>query len=296
MSSKILLFWTSLRPFAFGGSILPLSLGAFLALGQGSFSWERYFISLLGVLSLHAAGNLANDYFDYQKGLDSNKNRRCENPLLTGRLTPSYYHLMMFLLYTLALILGLFLAIRTGWSVFFLGTIGAFSSYFYTAPPVSFKYRGLGAVMVFFLFGPLLSLGGYMAQGETWHVWPFILGIFPGLLMTGVLLSNELMDYEGDREKKILTSAIIMGQETCKKLLLLLFIFPFILLLFLIMGGLLHPMGFLVISSIPFLRGFFCQIAKEEGLSSSLDFSAARLHLLFNSLLIISLFLPLGLN
>lgn len=291
MPRKTLVYWKSLRPFAFGGSLLPLALGSFTAMGEGAFSLTRFVLSLLGVWFIHAAGNLTNDYYDFHNNLDSLKTRGRNNPLVTRALTPSYYRKMISVFFLSSVIIGIILWNHSGIWFPLLGFTGIFFAFFYTAPPLSLKYRGWGTLIVFFIFGPLLTGGGFLVQTGYVAFMPFLLGIFPGFLMTAVLLTNELMDYNSDKEKQIITTAIKLGRRNSRKVLLILLGLPFFLLIAFVLFEILPLRVLIVLLTIPGVINLLVKIKQGITIESQLDIKAAKFHILFTAVLTISLFL-----
>ncbi len=290
MPGKTSIYWKSLRPFAFGGSLLPLTLGSFSALGEGVFVWQRFILSAAGVWLIHAAGNMTNDYYDYRLNLDSIKNRGRNNPLVTRQLTPSYYKIMITIFFLSAFFIGIYLWTPGDYWLPVFGLIGAFFAYFYTAPPFSLKYRGWGTIIIFFIFGPLLTVGGYLVQAGEFNTLAFLLGIFPGLHMTAVLLTNELMDYNSDREKQILTTAIKLGRQNSTKALLILLGLPFVLLILFVLLNILPLRVLVAMATLPALINLFLKAKNEDAVNDSqLDIKTAKFHMLFTATLIITL-------
>ena len=48
--------------------------------------------------------------------------------------------------------------------------IGAFAGVFYTAPPLRYKYRALGEISVFLIWGPLMVEGAYFVQRQALEI------------------------------------------------------------------------------------------------------------------------------
>ncbi len=70
------------------------------------------------------------------------------------------------MLLVLGCLIGLLLDYKRGLIILTFGIIGAICGYFYTGKPLKLKYRGLGAPMVFIIFGPLMTLGSYYLQTQ----------------------------------------------------------------------------------------------------------------------------------
>src|SRR5262249_9389093 len=67
-----------------------------------------------------------------------------------------------------------------------------------TAPPFRFVHRGIGEVMVFLGFGPIMTIGAYEVQAKAWS-WEAVFASIPvGILIALVLYVNEVPDRPGD--------------------------------------------------------------------------------------------------
>ena len=62
----------ALRAFSFPLSVLPVFVATAAVLPPGEWRWDVLIASVAGVVLLHAAGNLLNDYFDFGAGVDRN--------------------------------------------------------------------------------------------------------------------------------------------------------------------------------------------------------------------------------
>ena len=58
----------------------------------------KFVLALLGVVSLHAAGNLLSDWFDFRSGVDNEKAFAVEN-LVFGRFQPREYLIFSIILF-----------------------------------------------------------------------------------------------------------------------------------------------------------------------------------------------------
>jgi 1,4-dihydroxy-2-naphthoate octaprenyltransferase len=173
----------------------------------GSFPTGLFLMTLLGVMMLHLASNVFNDYFDWKRGTDqvnttyflkySGGSRAIELGLIdlagTWRLAWG--------LLAVAVATGLFLTWQVGTGVLLLGLTGAALGYFYTAPPVRLVARhGLGELAIGLAFGPLITLGtSYVVLGGFDLGWSgFLMGIPVGLLTANILVINQIPDVEAD--------------------------------------------------------------------------------------------------
>ena len=60
----------ALRAFSFPLSVLPVLIAAAAVRRVAHWQWEVLAASVVGVICLHAVGNLLNDYFDFRRGVD----------------------------------------------------------------------------------------------------------------------------------------------------------------------------------------------------------------------------------
>jgi 1,4-dihydroxy-2-naphthoate octaprenyltransferase len=73
------------------------------------------------------------------------------------------------------------------------------SSIFYTTPPIRFGYRGFGELGLLINFGPVIVMGSYYVQAQTFAFEPLLASLVPGFMMWSMIIINEIPDYETDR-------------------------------------------------------------------------------------------------
>jgi 1,4-dihydroxy-2-naphthoate octaprenyltransferase len=194
-------------------SITAGSLYAYSILGR--FDISIYMVTLAGAVLLHAFVNLSNDYFDTIYGVDrpgAPTTRYRPHPIISGIMTPSQALIISASIFAMAFLAGLYLAIIDRWLSIPLGLVGALIALEYTAPPAKLKYRGLGEVSVFLMWGPLMVLGSFYTQAGFLDVKPILVSIPLGILVASVLLIDSIRDYEYDRSSGIKTLAVIIGR------------------------------------------------------------------------------------
>jgi 1,4-dihydroxy-2-naphthoate octaprenyltransferase len=187
----------ALRAPFFTASIVPVLLGGTVVIYHNGMFKQLYFLlTLLGVVCLHAAGNLINDYFDYKSGADTLN--KAPTPfsggsrvLVDGQLKT----INILFLATTFLVLGLgvavFLALKIGPTILLLGFMGAIAGILYSAPPFKLVYRGLGEVVVGQTFGPLIVVGTYYVQTGFFSTMPVFASIPLALFIAAVFYVND---------------------------------------------------------------------------------------------------------
>jgi len=210
----------ALRAPFLAGSVAPVLIGASLAFADGFFSLKRLIAAIIGVASLHTAANLINDYYD-AKGSDEVNIR--VTPFSGGSravqdegLSLSAVSAMIVFFLFLALFAAIWITKAGRPLVIPLGLMGLFIGWAYSAPPLQLMSKGWGEVLIFFAFGPLVSLGAYYAVSGAMTVDSFIVGIPQGFLIMGVIWINEFPDYEADKSVQKNNLVVMMGPEMAR--------------------------------------------------------------------------------
>jgi len=225
MNMKSIIFWLkAARAQFFTASIFPVILGASLAWrNSGCFSWGYFFLTLLGVVLIHAGVDLSNDYYDHKSGNDevnlnptpfSGGSRFIQNKLLT----PKEVITAALLCFILGSLIGLYLNFKIGGNlILIIGLIGLFLGFFYTATPLKIGYTGLGELAVAIGFGPTIVLGSYYVQTKnlSWEV--FLVSIPVAILIALVLYINEFLDYQADRQVNKNNLVVQLGRKKAVK-------------------------------------------------------------------------------
>lgn len=212
MKQKFKIWLSAARPFSLTASIIPVTIGALFAAKELKFQFIYYLISLLAAVLLQASSNMLNDYDDFINKVDTKESGSSSGIIFENLLTPEELSKGGHLILALGCILGAFLAFQKGFFILILGTIGALSGYFYTGKPLMLKYRGLGAPLIFVIFGPLMTLGGYFIQIQRINTNVLLLSIPVGLLTTAILHANDIRDVYHDKKAGIKTLSIMTGK------------------------------------------------------------------------------------
>ena len=280
------------RPWSFTMTAISISVGSALAAIDGDFSWGFYMMTLIGTVLLHAATNLINDYYDVKSGVDTHEVSTAQyrpHPLVEGKLNAENVRRAAYILYGLSSVIGIFLATTRGWQLLWIGLIGAFASLTYTAPPLKYKYSALGEISVFLMWGPLMVAGSYFVQRQTFSMNAFWISLPFGVLVALVLLANNIRDIGHDRDKGILTLAIVLGQRKGLFLYVTLVISAYLGIALMAIIGPLYVWSLIVLLSMPLALRLLRQMMKR--IPADADARTAQLDTAFGVLLVISLIL-----
>lgn len=278
------------RPWSFSMTVISVSVGSAAAALDGEFFWPLYALTLLGAVLMHAASNLINDYDDVRHGVDSPDvptARYRPHPLMEGAFAPSQVRTCAYLLYGLAAVIGIYLAAARGWPVFWLGVVGTAAGLTYTAEPLKYKYKALGELSVFLMWGPLMVVGAYFVQRQSVSVAVLAISLPFGVLVALVLLANNIRDIRYDARKGIRTLPIVLGKRKGLRLYLVLVVAVYAAVVGMSLLGPLHGWSLIVLLTLPLAAQLLRRMASEVPIDA--DAQTARLDTAFGVLLVVSL-------
>lgn len=220
LKKKASLLLRETRPPFLTASLVPVMLGTAVAWAlAGGVSWGLFLLAALAGVLLHMGTNIANDYFDHISRNDE-VNREFIRPfsggsrlIQLGLLTPLEVLTESLVCFVLGSLIGLYLAWVVGPWILVLGLFALLSGIFYTGRPFNWANRGLGEVLVGLNFGPLMVLGAYYVQTQSFSLVPLVASLPLGLLITAVLYINEFPDYTADKEVGKNTWVVRIGRK-----------------------------------------------------------------------------------
>jgi 1,4-dihydroxy-2-naphthoate octaprenyltransferase len=210
------------RPQYLGASVAPVLVGSALGYATaGSFSLGLFFLAVVAIMALHAGANVINDYFDHLSRNDwvnqnptpfSGGSRFIQKGLLSPKGT-----LLAGLAY-LALGSGiglLIVALTRSLFILGIGIVGVLGGFFYTAWPIRLGYRGVGEIVIGFLFGILPVYGSYYLQTRSVDLLPLFPACIVAILIFLVIFINEFPDLPADRQVNKRTMIVVLGVPAC---------------------------------------------------------------------------------
>lgn len=204
------------RPKTLPAALAPVLVGTALALHDGAFALLPALAALLGALLLQIGSNFANDYFDFFKGADTPERLGPLRVTASGLISPGQLRWGMVVVFGLAALDGLYLIQVGGWPILAVGVASILAALLYTGGPFPFGYYGLGDLFVFVFFGLVAVCGTYYVQALT-LTWPAVVAaVPPGLLITAILVVNNLRDIETDAKAGKRTLAVMIGRAATR--------------------------------------------------------------------------------
>ena len=194
-------------------SVVLAFLGTSIAWYDGYFNLGYALLAFIGLLLAHISVNTLNDYFDYRSGVDLAAKRTPfsggSGILPTGLLKPGQVFWLGMTSFLLAIPIGVYFMIVSGWLLLPLLLIAAVCIFLYS--PLILKLvwpewaagAGLGFLPV---------LGIYFVQTSA-YTWPAVVAAIPsGILVHNLLFLNEFPDTEADRKADRKTLPITIGK------------------------------------------------------------------------------------
>ncbi len=190
-------WWVGARPRTLGAGLVPVIVGTAAA---GEVIWWRFVAAALVAAGLQVGVNLANDYFDGVRGVDTHE--RVGPPRLTqsGAAAPRAVLVAALLSIAVAGFAGLALAVAT------------------RPGPRPYAGLGLGEVMVFVFFGLVATCGTTFVMIETVTADSWWCGAVIGLLAVAILEANNIRDIGTDEAGGKRTLAVRLGEPHARAL------------------------------------------------------------------------------
>lgn len=226
------------RPATLPAAAVPVIVGAAAALAEGaSFRPLVFAATLLAALLIQVGTNFANDYSDFHRGADHAGRLGPTRVTQSGLLTESAVRRGIIVSFGAATMLGAWLAWLGGWPIIAIGVASIVFGLAYTGGPWPFGYHGLGDVFVFVFFGIVAVTGTAYLQAGAWSRFALWISVPVGLIITDILVVNNLRDLPTDREAGKHTLAVRLGDRATRVQYALLMLLAYAVPVMLAFGG-----------------------------------------------------------
>ena len=205
------------RPATLPAAIVPVLVGAAGAVADGaSFKPVVFALTLFCSMLIQIGTNFANDYSDFVKGADNESRLGPLRVTASGLMTQDQVRRGIVVALGAAVVVGAYLAWIGGWAIVAIGIFSVISGLAYTGGPYPLGYHGLGDVFVFIFFGVVAVTGTAFLQAGEWSVFVLLLSIPIGLLVTNILVVNNLRDMPTDIVAGKRTLATRIGERATR--------------------------------------------------------------------------------
>ena len=262
MKKKIAFWFDNARPVSLPQSMLPALTAVALSYGAVEFNWVAALAAVVGVMFLHLSFNLLDDWFDYRVN-SAEARMKANNEGFRGRMTKYPYltsgeatHgqlLKAVIAFGLvaAVIGGIIIGIR-GWNILWWVAAAILFGESYSGAPLKLGFHGLGELVIFIMFGPLLMTGVYYSITGILDAKIVWLSVAVGLLVTNIVYSHSVLDAVPDKKMGKRTMAHLMGSPRGQVAFsLLLNTVPYLIVVVMVILGKLHVAFLAVLFVLP---------------------------------------------
>jgi 1,4-dihydroxy-2-naphthoate octaprenyltransferase len=280
------------RPATLPAAIIPVIVGS-AAAGHGlPRPWS--FVAALGASILIQVGtNYANDLFDFRKGVDTAGRLGPRRVTQSGLVSPRQIAIATIIAFSLAALLGLYLVAVSGWIIVAIGALSILCGLAYTGGPWPLGYHGLGELFVFIFFGLVAVIGSAFVQIGVVTLRSVSAALPVGLLVTAILIVNNLRDIDTDRAVGKRTLAVRLGRRVTRLEYAAFLIVAYAIPVALWLAGAIGPWFWIPVLSLPLaiqLIRLVTTTSNPADLNRALK-QTGLLHLLFGLLFAASLVL-----
>ncbi len=206
----------AVRPKTLPAAASGVIVATVLAWREGGFALGPALAALVIALLLQIGSNLANDVYDDERGTDTADRLGPLRVTNAGLLSRGQVKRGMMVVFAIAFALGCYLTVVRGPLVLAIGVAAIVSAIAYTGGPYPLGYHGLGEVFVFIFFGLTAVVGTYWVQAGATSAAAWLMAVPVGLLITAIIVVNNLRDIEQDRAGGKRTLAVRLGARATK--------------------------------------------------------------------------------
>lgn len=209
--------WHATRPASLVLSIGPMLATLFYSMAHGhSLAWPVAFSSFLGVLLLHIALNLFNDYSDHMKGQDRLRPKGGSRVIQKGWARAMSVKRAAWTLMGLAVLLGLPAVVLHFAPFLIVGILALLFALEFAFQKLRLKYRGWAEIVGFALTGPLLTTGFAWSITGSFSFSEVVLGCIFGSISLMYFHSANFENIMSDSQAGARTWATRAGFDASK--------------------------------------------------------------------------------
>ncbi|WP_419174544.1 1,4-dihydroxy-2-naphthoate polyprenyltransferase [Desulfosediminicola sp.] len=271
--SKLYLWYLAIRPKTLPAAAAPVAVGSAAAIADGVFAFLPAFAAFLGALLLQIAVNLANDYFDAKNEIDGEKRLGPVRVTQSGLIPPSQVKGAMVATLVASGLVFCYLTLVGGLVIFLVAVASVLAALAYSGGPYPLASHGLGELFVFIFFGLVAVCGTYWVQALSLSWLVVVASIAPGLLISAIMVVNNLRDIPTDEEAGKRTLAVRLGRMKTITLYRAMVLVPYFMMVPLAFAG----VGFSVLFTFFTLPMAIMLCDEVRGISGSdLNYTLAR--------------------
>ncbi len=255
-------------------TFISAAIAGIFAIRAEKFNFGLWVLLVFGLVFAHATNNLINDLTDHARGVDKDNYFRTQygpQPIEQGLVTRRQLLTYTAITGAIALAAGLYLVILRGPLAWLLLGLGIFFVLFYTWP---LKYIGMGEIAVIIVWGPLMVGGGYFVITGSWD-WNVVLASLPYALGTTMVIFGKHIDkLKSDREKKIYTLPVLMGEKAARMVTLVMMALQYVAVIYLVITRFFSPILLVVLIALTAVPQVWAVFRKQKPDDRPADYPA----------------------
>ncbi|MCT1226201.1 prenyltransferase [Lactococcus lactis] len=282
-------------------SIFPFLLGlAYSLYHYQSVNLSALAIYFVAMFMFNCFVDIWDNYNDYHKAVDIDDYQKNTNIIGRENLSMGLIKSLLAFFFFGSLILGIIVALMTGWAVFWLGLLCYAVGVFYAGGPKPLSSLPLGELLSGLTMGYVIFLICLYINSSQNFVWSFgnlattfLIALPNTLLIANLMLANNTCDLEEDEANHRYTIVHYIGKKAALIWWTTALILAFIAIVIAVILGLLSPIMLLILLIAPlmikFARPYLQKQVKKETFISSVKilmvFQLVQVLLFFVSLI-----------
>lgn len=282
-------------------SIFPFLLGlAYSLYHYQSVNLSALAIYFVAMFMFNCFVDIWDNYNDYHKAVDTDDYQKNTNIIGRENLSMGLIKSLLAFFFFGSLILGIIVALMTGWAVFWLGLLCYAVGVFYAGGPKPLSSLPLGELLSGLTMGYVIFLICLYINSSQNFVWSFanlattfLIALPNTLLIANLMLANNTCDLEEDEANHRYTIVHYIGKKAALIWWTTALILAFVGIVVAVILGLLSPIMLLILLIAPlmikFARPYLQKQVKKETFISSVKilmvFQLVQVLLFFVSLI-----------
>jgi len=282
-------------------SIFPFLLGlAYSLYHYQSVNLSALAIYFVAMFMFNCFVDIWDNYNDYLKAVDKDDYQKNTNIIGRENLSMGLIKSLLAFFFFGSLILGIIVALMTGWAVFWLGLLCYAVGVFYAGGPKPLSSLPLGELLSGLTMGYIIFLICLYINSSQNFVWSFanlattfLIALPNTLLIANLMLANNTCDLEEDEANHRYTIVHYIGKKAALIWWTTALILAFVAIVVAVILGLLSPIMLLILLIAPlmikFARPYLQKQVKKETFISSVKilmvFQLVQVLLFFVSLI-----------
>lgn len=282
-------------------SIFPFLLGlAYSLYHYQSVNLSALAIYFVAMFMFNCFVDIWDNYNDYHKAVDTDDYQKNTNIIGRENLSMGLIKSLLAVFFFGSLILGIIVALMTGWAVFWLGLLCYAVGVFYAGGPKPLSSLPLGELLSGLTMGYVIFLICLYINSSQNFVWSFanlattfLIALPNTLLIANLMLANNTCDLEEDEANHRYTIVHYIGKKAALIWWTTALILAFVAIVVAVILGLLSPIMLLILLIAPlmikFARPYLQKQVKKETFISSVKilmvFQLVQVLLFFVSLI-----------